>query len=136
MTHHIFTMTEIILINTGTWKHFLRYMYQKVLPAMFMNITTPPYHLTEFKLCRVRNSARSVESYCTFVTYHIRTLKSYFITWAPSGRPSNKGCETGPTVYRPYPSRLESLTICRCITKAAISPQSFKDPEWWSGWGF
>ena len=78
MTHHIFTMTEIILINTGTWKHFLRYMYQKVLPAMFMNITTPPYHLTEFKLCRVRNSARSVESYCTFVTYHIRTLKILF----------------------------------------------------------
>ena len=91
MTHHIFTMTEIILINTGTWKHFLRYMYQKVLPAMFMNITTPPYHLTEFKLCRVRNSARSVESYCTFVTYHIRTLKILliFITWVPSGRPSN-----------------------------------------------
>ena len=71
-------MTEIILINTGTWKHFLRYMYQKVLPALFMNITTPPYHLTEFKLCRVRNSARSVESYCTFVTYHIRTLKILF----------------------------------------------------------
>ena len=21
-------------------------------------------------------------------------------------------CETGPTVYRPYPQRLESLTIC------------------------
>ena len=42
MNHLIFTMTEIILINTGTWKHFLRYMYQKVLPAMFMNITTPP----------------------------------------------------------------------------------------------
>ena len=55
MTHHICTMTEIILINTGTWKHFLRYMYQKMLPAMFMNITTHPYHLTEFKLCCVRD---------------------------------------------------------------------------------
>ena len=55
MTHHICTMTEIILINTGTWKHFLRYMYQKMLPAMFMNITTHPYHLSEFKLCCVRD---------------------------------------------------------------------------------
>ena len=41
---------------------------------MFMNIATHPYHLTEFKLCRVRNSARSVESYCTFVTVILKVL--------------------------------------------------------------
>ena len=83
MTHHIFTMAEIILINTGTWKHFLRYMYQKILPVMF----THPYHLTQFKLCRVRNSARSVESYCTFVADHIRALKILFHNLGAAGTP-------------------------------------------------
>ena len=50
-----------------------------------------------------------------------------------------RACETGPTVYRPYPRRLESQTVCRSsadvITKAALSPQLFKDPEGWSGLG-
>ena len=87
MTRHIFTMTEIILINTGTWKHFLRYMYQKILPAMFMNITTHPYHLTQFKLCRVRNSARLVETNCTFVADHIRTAKILFYNLGAAGTP-------------------------------------------------
>ena len=46
----------------------------------------------------------------------------------------NKGFETGPPAYRPYLRRLESLTInfADVITKAALSPQLFKDPVYWS----
>ena len=45
-----------------------------------------------------------------------------------------RACETGPTVYRPYPRRLESQTA-DVIRKAALSPQLFKDAECWSGRG-
>ena len=31
----------------------------------------------------------------------------------------NKGCETGPPAYSPYPRRLESLTICWCNYKGS-----------------
>ena len=35
-------------------------------------------------------------------------------------------CETEPPAYRPYP-------FADVITKAALSPQLYKDPECWSG---
>ena len=30
-----------------------------------------------------------------------------------------KSCDTGPTVFRPYPRRLEILTVCRCHNKGS-----------------
>ena len=46
-----------------------------------------------------------------------------------------KCCGTGPTVFRPYPRRLEVLTICKCHYKGSTYSQLFKDPEWQSGRG-
>ena len=38
-----------------------------------------------------------------------------------------RGCETWTTVYRPYPRRLESLTVCRCLFKGnTFSPVILK----------
>ena len=46
-----------------------------------------------------------------------------------------RACETGPTVYHPYPRRLESQTVLQMLLQTALSPQLFKDPEFWSCWG-
>ena len=41
-----------------------------------------------------------------------------------------KGCDTGPTIYRPYLRRLGSLTVCRCLIKEALSPKLFWKRSW------
>ena len=43
------------------------------------------------------------------IPYSFRTVSGFFNV--PHYLISMKGCETGPTVYSPYPRRLESLTI-------------------------
>ena len=51
------------------------------------------------------------------VPYSLRAVSGFFNV--PQRVITNNGCETGPTVYRPYPRRLESLTICRCHYKGS-----------------
>ena len=46
------------------------------------------------------------------VPYSFRTVCGFFNV-------PHQYCQTGPTVYRPYPGRLESLTICRCHYKSS-----------------
>ena len=67
------------------------------------------------------------------ILYSFRTVSGFFNV--PRYLISKKGCETEPTVYSPYPRRLESLTFADVIAKAALSPQLFKDPECWLGPG-
>ena len=41
----------------------------------------------------------------------IQIVRGFFNV--PQNYQHSRNCETGPPVYRPYPRRLESLTICR-----------------------
>ena len=46
-----------------------------------------------------------------------------------------KSCETRPKGFRPYPRRLECLTICRCHNKASTFSSVILRPECWSSRG-
>ena len=43
--------------------------------------------------------------------YTFRIVRGFF--YVPKNYQHSRNCETGPPAYRPYPKRLESLTICR-----------------------
>ena len=55
-----------------------------------------------------------------YAPYSLRT--ECWVFYVPQESEQRKSCETGPTVWRPYPRRLECLTICRCHTTKAAHP--------------
>ena len=46
-----------------------------------------------------------------------RIVRGFF--YVPQNYQHSRNCETGPPTYRPYPRRLESLTICRWYYKGS-----------------
>ena len=65
-----------------------------------------------------------------YVPYSFQTVA--WVLLCPTRTDQWKCFETGPTVFRPYPWRLESLTVCRCHYKGSTL---FSDPDCWSGRG-
>ena len=113
--------------RVGSWQHWLGDFARQLKVQFTSNegmSNDAPIHECE---CEINHYTGH------YVPYSLRkTSHRFFITGA-------RACEKGPTVYRPYPRRLESQTVCRSsadvITKAVLSPQLFKDPEGWSGLG-
>ena len=52
-----------------------------------------------------------------YVPYSFPTVM--WVLLRPTSRNQCKCCETGSSVFRPYPRILESLTICRCHFKGS-----------------
>ena len=49
--------------------------------------------------------------------YSFRIVRGFF--YVPQNYQHSRNCETGPPTYRPYPRRLESLTVCRWYYKGS-----------------
>ena len=68
-------------------------------------------HLTHPPI-RIRKTATAPGS-----PYSFRIVRGFF--YVPQNYQHSRNFETGPPTYRPYPRRLESLTICRWYYKGS-----------------
>ena len=113
-----------LVSNAGTW--WKKTMQSKEpLTGLRFHARCHPYPIPQ--PIKVRHTTGVCDPYSFRIVMWVLICPTRTNQW--------KCCETGPMVFRPYPRRLESLTICRCHYKAALSSQLFKDPECWSGQG-
>ena len=77
----------------------------------------PGAHVTN---ARLFNSTMDKDQTTTLGTTHPTLYDKCVGSLTSPANQNNEDAGTGPMVYRPYPRRLEYLTICRCHCKGSI----------------
>ena len=93
---------------------------------LYLNWYQPPSLPTQ----QVRGCTTS--SRCTPPTLYEQQCEFFYVSQESE---QYKSCEMRRKVFRPYPRRLECLTICRCHNKASTFSSVILRPECWSSWG-
>ena len=91
-------------INKLKWKYLFYFYFYYITSQSLYSITR------RIRISRLTTTPGSTTP--TLYEQCVGSLTSHSIN-------IGKDCETGPTVFRPYPRRLESLTICRCHYKGS-----------------
>ena len=98
--------TLITLLNSPRWLNTVTGDETGVTSQM---ISTPSLPTQPMKGCTTQPGSRPLSLY--------EQQGGFF--YVPQESEQWKSCETGPTVFRSYPRRLECLTICRCQNKGS-----------------
>ena len=134
------THCEVAMVTSATGSAYLRRRKESWMRGQQMSPLNNVYQHVNSKLGRQHTwaplaAAFHLFAYCAHSTNNVNdawklatptesTSPTIFEQWCgffyvPQEPGKCKCCETGPTVFRPYPRRLESLTICRCHYKGS-----------------
>ena len=114
----LFTIHYDLLHSAGQDLQLRRREGQKTTSRSYSKVP----HLTHL-LIRIRKTATAPGT-----SYSFRIVRGFF--YVPQNYRHLRNCETGAPAYRPYPRKLESLTICRWNYKeSTFSPVYLKTPS-------
>ena len=97
---HLVNGSGILMNEILKWNSYIPHISPSLM-AVYNSILNPSMNVKD------RRPDHNTENYVPYSFQQcVGSLTSHKVIM-------DKGCETWPTIYRPYPRRLDSLTICR-----------------------